>query len=65
MAILASSGRMPFDALLFIAFDKGLHKTLAAIFTSVRGIISKPRPFLCQVHLKVQIFLLDLFHKHC
>ena len=42
MTILASSGKMPFDKLLFIAFDKGWYKRIAAIFASLEGIISKP-----------------------
>ena len=53
MAILASSGKMPYDKQLSIAFDKALHKTLAATFTSLGGIISKPTVFLSQVHSKV------------
>ena len=59
MAILASSEKMPFDKLLFIALYKGWHKTLAADFTGLRGIISKPTAFLCQVHflnLNLNIF---------
>ena len=52
MAMLASSGETPFGKLLFISFDKGLHKTLAAIFTSLRGIISKPKAFFMSSALK-------------
>ena len=52
MAILASSGKMPFDKLLFITFDEGWHKTLAAIFTSLGGIISKPTAFFMSSALK-------------
>ena len=57
---MASSRKMPFDKLLSIAFNKGCQKTLAAIFTSLGGIISKSQ----QVNTKVQICLLDLLHKH-
>ena len=42
MTILALSGKMPFDKLLFIPLYRGCHRTLAAIFTSSGGIISKP-----------------------
>ena len=50
---LASPGKIPFDRLfLFIAFDNDLHNTLAVIFTSLGGIISKQTAFLCQVHSK-------------
>ena len=52
MAILASSGRMPFDKLLFIAIDKGFHKTLAANFISLGGIISKRTTFFVSIALK-------------
>ena len=52
---MASSRKMPFDKLLSI-----YEKTLAAIFTSLGGIISKSQ----QVNTKVQICLLDLLHKH-
>ena len=52
MAILTSSGKMPFDKLLFIAFDKGCHNTLAAIFKSLGGIISKPTDFFMSSALK-------------
>ena len=52
MTILASSGKMPFDKLLFIAFGKGWHKTLAAIFTSLGGITSKPTVFFMSSALK-------------
>ena len=45
MAILASSGKMVFDKLLFIALGNGWQKTLAAIFTSLVGIISKATAF--------------------
>ena len=31
---------MPLDKLLFIAFDNGGHKTLAAVFTDLGGILS-------------------------
>ena len=36
---------MSFDKVLFIPFDKGWHKALAAIFTSLGRIISKPTAF--------------------
>ena len=36
---------MSFDKVLFIPFDKGWHKTFAAIFTSLGRIISKPTAF--------------------
>ena len=52
MTILASSGKMPFDKLLFIAFGKGWHKTLAAIFTSLGGITSKPTVFFMSSAVK-------------
>ena len=52
MTILASSGKMPFDKLLFIAFGKGWHKTLAAIFTSLGGITLKPTVFFMSSALK-------------
>ena len=42
-AVLASSGKIPFGKLLFIAFDNVWYKTLEAFFTSLRWIISKPR----------------------
>ena len=54
MTILASSGKMPFHKLLFIAFENGCNKTLAAIFPNLSGIISKY--FLWQVQLKIKYF---------
>ena len=52
MTILASSGKMLFGELLYIAFDKGWHKTLAAIFTCLRGITSKLTAFFMLSALK-------------
>ena len=44
---------MPFDKLLFIVFEKGWHKTLAAIFASLGGIISKPIAYFFLSALKI------------
>ena len=46
MEILASPRKMPYDKLLFIAFDKDWHKTFATIFTSSGEIILKTNRFL-------------------
>ena len=65
MTILALPAKIPFDKLLFIAFDKGWHKTLAAIFTSLGGIILKPTAFFMSSALKSSNISFGLFHKHC
>ena len=52
IVILDSPGKMTFDKLLFPAFDKGWHKTLAAIFTSLGGFIWKPTVFFMSSPLK-------------
>ena len=44
---------MPFDKLLFIVFEKGWHKTLAAIFASSGGIISKPIAYFFSSALRI------------
>ena len=44
--------KMSFDKLIFIGFGKGWQKTLAAIFKSLGGIISKPTAFFMSSLLK-------------